>query len=190
MNLEADIPQVLREAIEENARTNHVVLAGKRTQTLKRGRLQFMDGQLFGRLAQLAYKSLSAMWPPEGGRLSDRTRARLRFIRDHIQSGKPKLASCRLRETLHIYIDACHEKGHEHPAGFGGVLIDESGNQVSYFSELVEADSLRVINAGESQNPIFELECLALLMAVELGARGFPSATQLSSPITTVLWAR
>ena len=36
MNLEADISQVLREAIEENARTNHVVLARKRTQTFKR----------------------------------------------------------------------------------------------------------------------------------------------------------
>ena len=36
MNLEANIPQVLREASEENARTDHVELARKRTQTLKR----------------------------------------------------------------------------------------------------------------------------------------------------------
>ena len=133
-----------------------------------RGRLQFMDGQLFGKLAQLAYKSLSRHVASGGGRLNDRTRAHLRFIRDRIQSGKPKLVSCRLRETLHICVDACHEEGHEHPAGFGGVLVDESGNQVSYFSELIEADSLRIINAGESQNPIFELECLAILMAVKL----------------------
>ena len=50
-----------------------------------------MDGQLFGKLAQLAYKSLSRHVASGGGRLSDRTRARLRFIRDHIQSGKPRV---------------------------------------------------------------------------------------------------
>ena len=36
MNLEANIPQVLREAIKENARTDHAVLARKRIQILKR----------------------------------------------------------------------------------------------------------------------------------------------------------
>ena len=36
VNLEADVPQVLREATEENARAGHVALARKRTQTLKR----------------------------------------------------------------------------------------------------------------------------------------------------------
>ena len=36
VNLEADIPQVLQEAIEENARADQAVLARRRTQTLKR----------------------------------------------------------------------------------------------------------------------------------------------------------
>ena len=94
--------------------------------------------------------------------------AQLRFIRDHIRSGKSKVVSCRLKDTMHIYVDACYEEGLEHPAGFGGVLINEQGNRASYFSELVDEAALHAINAGGSWNPIFELECLAILIAAKL----------------------
>ena len=98
-----------------------------------RGRLQFLDGQLFGKLAQCAYKSLSRHVALGGGRLPDHTCAQLAFIANHIQSGKPCCVTSQLEDTLLIFVDACHEPDEHLPAGFGGVLFDCQGRELSYF---------------------------------------------------------
>ena len=133
-----------------------------------RGRLQFLDGQLFGKLAQCAYKSLSRHVAHGGGKLSDHVCAQLAFIVNHIQSGKPRRVTSQLGDTLMIFVDACFESDEDLPAGFGGVLFDCQGRELSYFSELVDHEAVSRINRDSSGNPIFELECLAILIAVKL----------------------
>ena len=69
---------------------------------------------------------------------------------------------------MHIFVDACHEPGAPQPAGLGGNLINSSGHYLEYFSEMLEEQSLSSINVRSSGNPIFELECLAILCALHL----------------------
>ena len=69
---------------------------------------------------------------------------------------------------MHIFVDACHEPGASKPAGLGGNLLDSSGRYLEYFSEMLGEQSLSSINVRSSGNPIFELECLAILCALHL----------------------
>ena len=54
----------------------------------------------------------------------------------------------------------------DNKVGLGGVLVSEQGSKVAYFSEWA-ADELKEIVAPTSKNPIFEFECLAVLLAIK-----------------------
>jgi len=54
------------------------------------------------------------------------------------------------------------------PAGLGGILLDSSGRYREYYSEMLDESALAAINVRKSGNPIFELECLAILCALHL----------------------
>ena len=133
-----------------------------------RGRLNFMDGQLFGKLSQHAFRGLTRHVLAGGGKLSSVTRAHLQFLRDRMSRGRPRRVSIALHETVHIFVDACHEPGASEPAGLGGILLDSSGQYREYYSEMLDASALAAINVRKSGNPIFELECLAILCALHL----------------------
>ena len=128
-----------------------------------RGRLQFLDGQLFGKLAQCAYKSLSRHVALGGGRLFDHVCSQLFVTASHAG----RAVAGHLEETLLVFFDASHEPGNQLPAGFGDILFGSNGRELSYFSELIDQDSLDRINKDASVNPIFELECFAILMALK-----------------------
>ena len=67
-----------------------------------------------------------------------------------------------------MFFDTSHEPGNQLPAGVGDILFGSNGRELSYFSELIDQDSLDRINKDASVNPIFELECFAILMALKL----------------------
>ncbi|CAE7418408.1 unnamed protein product, partial [Symbiodinium sp. CCMP2456] len=133
-----------------------------------RGRLNFMDGQLFGKLSQHAFRGLTRHVLAGGGKLGSSTRAHLQFLRDRMSKGRPRRVSTALHETMHIFVDACHEPGSTEPAGLGGILLDSSGRYREYYSEMLDESALAAINVRMSGNPIFELECLAILCALHL----------------------
>ena len=156
-----DVSAEIDRALEEN------FLSAKDGERL-RGRLNFMESQLFGKLSQQAFKGLSRHVLAGGGKLSTASRVHLQFLKDRISKGKPRKVTTSLEDTVHIFVDACHEPGAPQPAGLGGNLINSSGQFLEYFSEMLDEQILSSINVRSSGNPIFELECLAILCALHL----------------------
>lgn len=106
-----------------------------------RGRVQFADSQIFGRLGQLCMKSLTQhAFPFKGDKFGDSTkRAMRRFIifLEHAEPRKLQLSSSSLWK---IFTDACYEPFRDRFAcGLGGVLVDPHGHCKEFFSvELTE----------------------------------------------------
>ena len=80
-----DVSSEIDRALEEN------YLSAKDGERL-RGRLNFMESQLFGKLSQHA----------GGGKLSTAARVHLQFLKDRISKGRPRRVTTSLQDTVHI----------------------------------------------------------------------------------------
>ena len=63
-------------------------------------------------------------------------------------------------------MDASHEPTTANPgevAGIGGILYNQLANPTGHFSEWINKDDVARIGREGSENPIFELECYAIL---------------------------
>ena len=131
-----------------------------------RGRMQFASGQLFGRRAKTALRTLGGR---PGGRLSDRALDACKYLLQMLVAGRPREVSSRLTEVFHIYVDASFS-----PNGFsgvGGLVLDMSGNIKARFGEQVPEDLVRALQSNfgtERETVIFELESLAVYLSLQL----------------------
>ena len=78
-----DVSSEIDRALEEN------YLSAKDGERL-RGRLNFMESQLFGKLSQHAFRGLSRHVLAGGGKLSTAARVHLQFLKDRISKGRPR----------------------------------------------------------------------------------------------------
>ena len=153
--------QELCDSISEVLEANSL---GRKTGERLRGRLQFAEAQIAGKVAGMAYKQLTRFVCAGGGSLDEPTTAALLTLRDRVNFGSPRCISTNMMNTLHIYVDASCEGDQ---VGLGGVLINEQGTRLGYFSEFASESVISKVNP-ESGNPIFEFECLAIYAAVHL----------------------
>ena len=131
-----------------------------------RGRLQFAEAQISGKRAGLAFGCLSKHVGNGGGVLDERMVEALSFLRDRVMTSPPRLISHNLTCTWHLYVDASHESAAANPdevAGIGGILYNQLANPAGHFSEWIGKDDVARIGREGSENPIFELECYAIL---------------------------
>ena len=131
-----------------------------------RGRLQFAEAQIAGKRAGLAFGCFSKHVSNGGGALDERTLEALSFLRDRVLTSPPRLISNNLTCTWHLYVDASHEPTTANPgevAGIGGILYNQFANPTGHFSEWISKDDVARIGREGSENPIFELECYAIL---------------------------
>jgi hypothetical protein len=68
-------------------------------------------------------------------------------------------------KVFHLYTDACYENGQ---GGLGGVLYNELGEMLSYFSAHVTEAQAAQLNPLKKVTIIFELEALAALTGTTL----------------------
>ncbi|CAE7469829.1 unnamed protein product, partial [Symbiodinium microadriaticum] len=129
----------------------------------RRGRLQFASNQIAGKRAGRAFKALTRHLMSNRSALCDDLKLALLFLRDCFLDGPPRSLNANILHLWHIYVDASCD---DNKVGLGGVLISEQGSKVAYFSQWAE-DELRTIVAPTSKNPIFEFECLAVLLAIK-----------------------
>ncbi|CAE7493821.1 unnamed protein product [Symbiodinium natans] len=131
-----------------------------------RGRLQFAENQIAGKVAGTAYKQLSRFVLRGGGHLDECTRVALLRLRDRVNFSPPRVICANILTTMHLYVDASCEGDN---VGLGGVLVNEVGSKMGFFSERASEHVRRRMNP-ESGNPIFEYECLAILVGLRLWA--------------------
>ena len=135
-----------------------------------KGRLQFAEGQIFGRRSFMHMKLIGERALGEGKTVLDQSlRDSLVYMRDRVISGPPREVMTRLANTWFLYTDACYEANHPSwVAGLGGVLVSWYGKPVSYFSFRCTDNILSHLRKTCLLNPIYILEGLAALLGLRV----------------------
>ena len=90
----------------------------------------------------------------------------LQFALDRISTGTPVVITPALKTTWLFFTDgACEEH-----SSVGGTLIHPNGKPIFYFGSVVPSDLEEILRA-ESKHPIYEVEILAVVIAVILWGR-------------------
>ena len=140
-----------------------------------RGRLQWYDTFLFGRMASYSMSVISkrATSCSIDGRLDPQLRRALKFLKEHVQVSKPVELTKAAGKTYFVFTDGAVEPsadGTQIIASVGGILYNGDGVAVAFFSEKVPKLILdRFLQY--SSHPIFEVELLAVLVAAHVWAQ-------------------
>ena len=132
-----------------------------------RGRMQFMDGQLFGRLGRLCMRAITDhAFIKKQVKLDCSTRVALERFLIFLEHAKPRQLHTNSGMPWFIYTDACYEpKDTSWPCGLGGVLVNSSGEAISFFSACLSVQHMSILGAKAKKTIIFEAELLALVLA-------------------------
>jgi len=132
-----------------------------------RGRMQFMDGQLFGRLGKLCMREVSNHTCEfQNATVSNRTAQALRRFAVFLEYAEPRKIHLCTDKVWHVYTDACYEPTAEKwKCGLGGVLVGPFANKVAFFSISLDEDQMGILGADTKKTIIFEAELLAMVVA-------------------------
>ena len=133
-----------------------------------RGRMQFADGQLFGRIGQLCLCAVSnhgfsGLGPKL---LPDCINALFRF-KNFLSENKPRRIMVASSKTWYIFTDACYEPTSRNwPCGIGGLIYNPAGQPVEFFSLGLSPEQMKCLGSDSKETIIFEAELLALVVAM------------------------
>ena len=102
----------------------------------------------FGRLGKVALQELTrhAYASPFTEKTSDALRNALKFLKERVLGGKPRVLSCRMLDTLFLLTGASFEP--ESGAGLGAVLVSDTGAVMAWFGLKVNPDRLSTLMEG------------------------------------------
>ena len=132
-----------------------------------RGRMQFMDGQLFGRLGRLCMREVTNHTCDLSSlKIRKRTADALNRFVVFLEHADPRRIHLSTDEVWHVYTDACYEPtATSWKCGLGGVLVGPNGVKAAFFSWSLDDDYMGILGAEIKKTIIFEAELLALVLA-------------------------
>ena len=135
-----------------------------------RGRMQFMDGQLFGRLGKLCMREVTNhSCDQKSSKLSKRTVDALKRFTIFLEHAEPRRLHLNTDMVWHIYTDACYEPtSSDWQCGLGGVLVGPNGRPVAFFSVALNLEQMELLGSETKKTIIFEAELLALVVAFSI----------------------
>ena len=137
-----------------------------------RGRLQFADGQLFGRLGKLCLKEITDhAFSSTGSKINLRLRQLLQLFQSQLLEGPPRKVCGVSASCFYIFTDACFEPGRSDwkcGRGLGGLIYDSGGSAIQAFSFCLTQSQIDLLGAAVKKTIIFEAELLALIVAFVL----------------------
>ena len=109
-----------------------------------RGRLQFAEGQLFGRIGKLCLKEITShAFSSGGGKLGSRLKQLLTLFMTQSLDGPPKRICGMSASCSFIFTDACYEPGRvDWQCGLGGIIYNSHGAAVQAFSCALSPDQI------------------------------------------------
>ena len=129
-----------------------------------RGRLNFAEGQIFGRGANLRMRALAKACKRAGFvKVSGDLLEALLYLRDRVVLDEPRRVTTAKRMCYHLYTDASLEGG---ASGLGGILFNTSQLVINWFAETVCASLLETINPDGKEGFIYEMEVCAAVQGV------------------------
>ena len=129
-----------------------------------RGRLQFAAGQLFGRHLRVALGELNRHVTSGASVIGDTLAACLLAIVDFLADGEPRRVDGNFLDFVHVYVDASFSP--DGYSGAGGLVLSSSGTLLDFFSEEIDAEFIASFKRSSQQTVIYELESLAVIVAL------------------------
>lgn len=156
--------QDLSDLIQETLKSKNVTQ--KEGQVL-RGKLQFADSQVYGRLSKLCLAEVSKLCASGGKALDGQAEMALKRFLGFLSSGKPRVLSCHTDRPFFLFTDACFEPTSPFWAcGLGGVLVNDQGILLEFFSCSLSDEEMKKLGSESKKSIIFEAELLALIVAM------------------------
>ena len=134
-----------------------------------RGRLQWFESFAHGRIAQQSLRVISGLASVgrQKEQLGEKEVSALEFLRNRVLTAAPtKVLAANLR-TWMVFSDGACEGETEKVGTLGAVLFDPEGQACEFFSETLDNSWMRFL-LEESKHPIFEIELLAVLVALNV----------------------
>ena len=139
-----------------------------------RGRMQFADGQVYGRAGRLCLRAVTEhAYRADAPTISQHCRAALCRFKKLVVGAKPRVVSARHGRPFVIFTDAAFDPSNRSwPCGVGGVLVDPSASPcMAMFSQVVPQSACMALGAEHKKTIIFEAELLAVVCALKLWSR-------------------
>ena len=132
------------------------------------GRLVWFSSFVFGRVMNHSVKEISAVCRSceRSVGLEQSLKDALIQVRALLETCKPLEITKSLCRTWIIFTDGAFEPDSSHPATVGGVLICPGGSVMQCFGESLHGTLVDEL-LSQSQHPIYELEVLPLLLALQ-----------------------
>ena len=134
-----------------------------------RGRMVFFEGFSFGRVSNRAQRIIGrCAEKPVATTLSEDLQWALRWLDSRVCESEPLSIDRNMIRTVLVFTDgACNPE--EGTGGVGGVLVSASGRVCEFFGEAVPSSLMDKL-LSFSENPIFELELIPLLICLKIWA--------------------
>eukprot|EP00438_Fugacium_kawagutii_P016271 Skav232599 [mRNA] locus=scaffold2282:11506:13323:+ [translate_table: standard] len=169
----ANTPERVEELVEELSQIVKENRLSRKDGGKLRGRLQFASSQLFGRSLRKYLQELNNHVSAGRKILSECTKSVLCKLIEALTRNHPREVTRGLSDHVHIYVDASFELGGY--SGIGGLCVNSDGSLHSFFSEAVPRDLFCLVEKGDKETIILELEMVALLVAATLWQDVLPS---------------
>ena len=135
-----------------------------------RGRMQFSDGQIFGRLGRLCMRAVTQhAYSLKGPKLSLECRVALKKFADFLRFSPPRKIQNATKRTWFVFTDACYEPtASSWRCGTGGIIFSPDGEPFQFFSQKLTASQIELLGGSRKETIIFETDLLALVVGVSL----------------------
>ena len=135
-----------------------------------RGRMQFADGQLFGRLGRLCLRAVTEhAYSGKGPKIKTGCIQALQRFKDFLQHSPPRRIQRSSHKTWLVFTDACYEPtSTTWRCGIGGVIISPDGTPYQAFSLSLSETQIETLGGNKKDTIIFEAELLAVVVAMGL----------------------
>ena len=141
-----------------------------------RGRMQFAENQIFGRLNRRCLKAIAEHATIADERISFQMNILLKEFLESLSANRPRCVNAKSCQTWFIFTDAFYEQEAQPCAGTGGVLISPMGQILEFFSEALHDDLAVSLGHGTKGTIIFEAELLAVWIAVKTWCKFFANS--------------
>ena len=135
-----------------------------------RGRMQFADGQLFGRLGRLCLRAVTEhAYSGKGPKIKTGCIQALQRFKDFLQHSQPRRIQRSSHKTWLVFTDACYEPtSTTWRCGIGGVIISPDGTPYQAFSLSLSETQIETLGGNKKDTIIFGAELLAVVVAMGL----------------------
>ena len=142
---------------------------GKVSAQRLRGRMQFAEGQLYGRTGRRCIRSISEHATGNRIVITDKVKCFLRNFVAMLECDRPRIVDAKKSPPTIVLTDACYEADSvEWKCGLGGVVVGHSDNVMQFFSLCLSHEQRIQIGEGNKKQLIFEAETLAAVVAFAL----------------------